>query len=162
MQEVLYASPCARITWGTCMPLLPSRTMMAIGAVVDIAMNSGKEPVSAHDLEDRLHLPRRYLEPTLQALVREGILRAARGRNGGYGLAKERDAISVRHISEAVETVEIEKQGGAGLLGAVVMPALMKPQQSFASALERISVEDLVQAARLQMLANYEPDAMTG
>ena len=42
------------------------------------------------------------------------------------------------------------------------MPALAQAEQCFASALERITVEVLVQAASLQMLAGYKPDAIAG
>jgi Rrf2 family transcriptional regulator, iron-sulfur cluster assembly transcription factor len=143
------------------MPLLPYRTILAIGAVVDIAMYSGKEPVTAPDLAHRLQLPRRHLEPLLQALVREGILVGLRGPNGGYRLAKARQATSVFDISEAAKAVEAETPSKqfSGLLGAVVMPTLAQAEQRFASDLARISVEDLVQAATLQMLVSYKPDA---
>jgi len=144
------------------MPLLPCRTILAIGAVVDIAMYSSKEPVTAPDLARRLQLPRRHLEPLLQALVREGILVGLRGPNGGYRLAKARQATSVFDISEAAKAVEAENPSKkfSGLLGAVVMPTLAQAEQRFASDLARISVEDLVQAASLQMLAGYKPDAI--
>jgi Rrf2 family protein len=144
------------------MPLLPCRTILAIGAVVDIAMHSGKERVTAVDLAHRLELPRRHLEPLLQDLVRKGLLVGLRGPNGGYKLAKAREAISVLDISEAAKAVDAEKPSKqfSGLLGAVVMPPLAEAQQYFASALARISVEDLVQTATLQMLAGYNPDAI--
>jgi Rrf2 family transcriptional regulator, iron-sulfur cluster assembly transcription factor len=140
--------------------LLPHKTTLAIGAVVDIALYSGKGRVSALDLADRFQLPRRHLEPALQALVREGILKGVRGPRGGYRLAKAPQDISVYDVTEAVKTVETEKPSKAGLLGAVVMPALAQAEQCFASALERITVEDLVQAASLQILANNKPDAI--
>jgi len=38
----------------------------------------------------------------------------------------------------------------------------MQAEQGFASALERISVEDLVQAASLQTLASYKPGTIVG
>ena len=144
------------------MPLLPNRTILAIGAVVDIAMYSGKEPVRALDLVDRLQLPRRCLDHVLQALVREGILRGRRGPLGGYRLAKAQQAISVHNISEAVRTIEPEEPSEelSGLLEAVVMPALTPAERSFASTLRRMTVEDLVQAASLQMLVSYKPDAI--
>jgi hypothetical protein len=42
---------------GEAMPLLQSKTIVVIGAVVvDIAMYSGKEPVTAPDLARRLQL----------------------------------------------------------------------------------------------------------
>ena len=144
------------------MPLLPCRTILAIGAVVDIAMYSGTEPVTAPDLAYRLQLPRRHLEPLLQALVREGILVGLRGPKGGYKLAKSRKAISLFDVSEAAKALEAENPSPKffGLLGAVVMPALAQAEQRFASELARITVEDLVQAASLQMLASYKPDAI--
>jgi Rrf2 family transcriptional regulator, iron-sulfur cluster assembly transcription factor len=144
------------------MPLLPHKTIVVIGAVVDIAMYSGKEAVSALDVTHRLQLPRRSLDHILQALVREGILVGLRGPRGGYRLAKARQAISVYDVAEAVKTVEAEKPNNEfpGLLGAVVLPTLAQAEQGFASALARITVEDLVQAASLQMLAGYKPDAI--
>src|SRR5262245_29426337 len=117
------------------MPLLPGKTIVVIGAVVDIALHAGKEPVSAFDVSDRLHLRRRYLEHVLQALVREGILVGLRGPRGGYRLAKAQQAISVFDISEAVKTIGTEQPSRefAGLLDAVVMPALAQAEQGFAS-----------------------------
>src|SRR5215470_20326409 len=126
MQEVLYASSPTQITRGKRMPLLPSRTILAIGAVVDVAMYSGTEPVTAPDLAHRLQLPRRHLEPLLQALVREGILVGLRGPKGGYRLAKARQATSVFDIAEAAKTLEVQNPSRefSGLAGAVVMPTL--------------------------------------
>jgi Rrf2 family protein len=137
------------------MPLLPHRIILAVGAVVDIAMYSVEEPVSALDLADRLQLPGRHLEPVLQTLVRKGILAGVRGRKGGYKLAKARDAISVYDISEAVKTGETEEL--SGLSGAVVVRMLAQAEQCFGSTLKRITVEDLVRAASLQLLAAIRP-----
>jgi Rrf2 family iron-sulfur cluster assembly transcriptional regulator len=142
---------------GCCMPLLPHRVILAVGAVVDIALHSGKEPVSSGDLADRLHLHRRHLEPVLQTLVRKGILAGVRGRKGGYKLAKARGAISVYDISEVVKTGETEEP--SGLAGAVVVRMLAPAQQRFGSTLKRITVEDLVRAARLQLLPSYKARA---
>lgn len=146
------------------MPLLPHKAILAIGAVVDIALHAGKRPVLALDLEDRLHLPRRYLRPVLHTLVRQGILVGIRGPRGGYRLAKARQAISVYDISEAVKTVEPEKsvEEFSGLLGAVVTPALMQAERCFESTLKHTTVEDLVQTSNVQMLASYKPDAIAG
>src|SRR5437763_1981270 len=146
------------------MPLLPSKSILAIGAVVEIALHSGEGLVSALDLADRFHLPRRYLEHVLQALVREGILVGVRGPNGGYRLAQARHAISAYDVFRVVNTVELEKPNEQfpGLLGAVVVPALAQAEQCFASALKRTSVEDLVRCATLQILAGYTADGKGG
>jgi Rrf2 family protein len=141
------------------MPLLPHRIILAVGAVVDIALHSSKEPVPAHDLAARLQLPRRHLEPVLQTLVRKGILHGVRGVNGGYKLAKARDAVSVYDISRAVKDTEEPNKEFPGLLGAVVVPTLAQAEQCFGSALKRITVEDLVRAASLQLLESYKARA---
>jgi Rrf2 family protein len=127
--------------WGKSMPLLPHKTILVIGAVVDIALHSDKEPVSALDLADRLQLPRRHLEPLLQALVRQGILVGVRGPGGGYKLGKARHAISVYDVFQAVRTIESEKEF-SGLLRAVVVPVLAQAAQYFESTLKRITMED--------------------
>ena len=146
------------------MSSLPHKSILAIGAVVDVALHSGKERVSAVDLADRLHLSRRHLEHVLQALVREGILVGLRGPRGGYRLARARQAISAYDVLQAVKTFETKKPSKEfpGLLGAVVVPALAQAEQCFASALKRISVEDLARAVSLQMLAGYTPNAEAG
>ncbi len=136
---------------GMRMPLLPHRTILVMGAVVDIAMYSVEVPVTGLDLADRLQLPRRHLEAALQALVRKGILVGVRGARGGYKLAKAPGDISVYDISEAIKTIETEELGG--LLWAVVVPALTQAEQCFVSALRRITVEDLTHSASTQMVS---------
>ena len=86
----------------------------------------------------------------MQALVRKGILVGVRGARGGYKLAKAPGAISVYDISEAVKTIETEEP--SGLLWAVVVAALTQAEQCSASALKRITVEDLVHSVSTQMV----------
>jgi DNA-binding IscR family transcriptional regulator len=57
------------------MSLLPRKGLLAIAAVVDVALNARDRPVSAKALAARHGLPPRHLEPVLQALVHDGILR---------------------------------------------------------------------------------------
>jgi Rrf2 family transcriptional regulator, iron-sulfur cluster assembly transcription factor len=142
------------------MPLLSHNTILAIGAVVDIALHSEKVPVRSRDMADRLQLSRRCLEPVLQPLVRKGILEGVRGANGGYKLAKARDAISVYDISKAIRDTEERSKEFPGLLGAVVVPTLAQAEQCFGSTLKRITVEDLVRTASLQLLAGYKATAL--
>jgi Rrf2 family iron-sulfur cluster assembly transcriptional regulator len=151
--------PTGESPWGSHMPLLPCKTILAVGAVVDIALHSGEEPVTSREVADRLRLGRRHLEPVLQTLVRKGILQGVRGMKGGYKLAKARDAISVYEISKAVKETEEPNKEFPGLLGAVVVPTLAQAEQCFGSALKRITVDDLVRAASLQLLESYKARA---
>src|SRR5882757_2933223 len=116
MLRLLRESPQGRL-----MPSLSYKTVLMIGAVVDVALHSGKELVTGPDLADRLQLSRRHLESALQALVHEGILVGVRGPRGGYKLAKAPGAISVYDISEAVKTTEEPSEEFYGLLWFVLV-----------------------------------------
>src|SRR4051795_7802176 len=109
------------------MVLLSRRSLLAIAAVVDVALHARPMPVAAKNLAARHNLPSRHLEPVLQALVRQGILRGVRGPRGGYELAREQDRITADDILRAAGTVEDvgEPQHRRSLLLVhVVIPAL--------------------------------------
>jgi Rrf2 family transcriptional regulator, iron-sulfur cluster assembly transcription factor len=132
------------------MPLLPRKGVLAIAAVIDIALHSGGRPVAARALAARHSLPPRHLEPVLQALVRQGILRGIRGPRGGYELATEPRRISADDILRAAGTAEDAEDGAPAdshLLSRVVVPALEQAEQAFSAALARITVEDLTHSA---------------
>src|SRR3954453_24074265 len=69
---------------------LTKRLLFAIEAVLDNAHNGGAAPVRSAEITERERIPRRYLEPVLQELVRDGLLIGIRGPTGGYRLARER------------------------------------------------------------------------
>src|SRR5580704_19117709 len=108
------------------MPLLPRKGILAIAAVIDIAVHARGRPVAAKALASRHRLPPRHLEPVLQALVRQGILKGVRGPRGGYELAREPSRITADDILRAAGTVEetAEPLARSNLLTLVVMPAL--------------------------------------
>ena len=132
------------------MLLLPRKGILAIAAVLDIAMNSRGKPVAAKSLASRHRLPPRHLEPVLQALVREGILRGVRGPRGGYELARKESDIAADEILRAAGTVEDHDDAATSdstLLANVVVPALARAEETFSAALARITVADLAKSA---------------
>jgi Rrf2 family protein len=134
------------------MPLVSRKAMLAIAAVIDIAIHAHSRPVSAKALAARHKLPPRHLEPVLQALVREGILKGVRGPHGGYALARERRRVTAEDILRAAghaDEAEMPLPVSA-LVNDVVRPALTEAERSFSVALRRISVEDLMRAAEKQ------------
>ena len=62
---------------------LTKKLLFAIEAVLDIAYNGGQVPVRSSEITEREGIPRRYLEPVLQELVRQKILFGIRGPGGG-------------------------------------------------------------------------------
>jgi Rrf2 family protein len=128
------------------MSLLPRKNILTIAAVIDIALNAGDGPVSGKEVAARHHLPPRHLEPVLQALVREGILKGVRGPHGGYKLAREARRITAADILRAARTIDNGTETlipGSSLVSLVVGPALAKAENEFSSALARLSVADL-------------------
>jgi Rrf2 family transcriptional regulator, iron-sulfur cluster assembly transcription factor len=127
------------------MSLLPRKGLLAIAAVVDVALNARDRPVSAKALAARHGLPPRHLEPVLQALVHDGILRGVRGPHGGYALARERDRIGIDEIVRAAATVRDEDDDAVAspLIAEVVSPAVAEAERAFSGALSRINVDDL-------------------
>lgn len=131
------------------MPLLSRKGLLAIAAVIDVALHASGRPVSAKALAKRNALPARHLEPVLQALVRDGILKGVRGPRGGYELARERRRITADEILRAAGTIEDgnASAGGPSLVQDVVLPAVAHAERSFAIALSRINVDDLSRRA---------------
>ena len=132
------------------MPLLPRKGVLAIAAVVDVALQADAHPISAKELASRHGLPPRHLEPVLQALVRDGILRGVRGPRGGYALARERRRVTADDILRAAGTVDGSEKPhrGSELLNSTVLPALAKAEEEFGVALSRINVEDMARIAQ--------------
>src|SRR5688572_29764025 len=131
------------------MALLPRKGLLAIAAVIDVALHQRGRPVSAKALAERHSLPARHLEPVLQALVRDGILKGIRGPRGGYELARDRRKITADDILRAAGTIEDagESSLGSALLNDVVRPAVAQAERVFSSALSRIYIEDLIKKA---------------
>lgn len=133
------------------MPLVSRKGILAIAAVIDVAINARGRPVSAKALAARHKLPPRHLEPVLQALVRDGILRGIRGPHGGYELAREHKKITAEDILRAASSAEEDDEDPQTslpkLVSEVVRPALAEAERSFSIALGRINVEDMAKRA---------------
>jgi Rrf2 family protein len=132
------------------MPLVSRKGILAIAAVIDVALNSRSRPVSAKALATRHKLPPRHLEPVLQALVRDGILKGIRGPHGGYELAREHKKITAEDILRAASSAEdADEPVGPmpNLVADVVRPALAEAERSFSAALARINIEDMTKRA---------------
>ena len=133
------------------MNILSRRSLLAIAAVTDIALYARPMPVSAKALAARHNLPPRHLEPVLQALVRNGILKGVRGPRGGYELARERRRISAGDIVRVAMTA-YEDEGASPLpesrlAESVVAPLVRKGFDAFLAELDQMTVEDLCNRA---------------
>jgi Rrf2 family iron-sulfur cluster assembly transcriptional regulator len=127
---------------------LTKKLLFAIEAVLDIAYNSGTVPVRSSEITERQGIPRRYLEPVLQELVRHGILIGIRGPSGGYRLARERRRISLGDIVRTVRglaTAEdpISDPAGSALGHKVVRPLWRELEDEAMRRLDAVNLEEL-------------------
>ncbi len=64
---------------------------------------AGSGPVAAREIAEQERLPGDYVEQILLRLRRAGLVESVRGAKGGYYLAKEPSAITMRDIMTASE-----------------------------------------------------------
>lgn len=83
--------------------IFSSATEYAIRGLSELAGRNIEGPVMLDDLVAGTGLPRDFVAKIFQKLVRAGILRSAKGRGGGFALAKEQHEITLLDIVQAVE-----------------------------------------------------------
>ena len=72
-------------------------------ATVDLAQNSGGQPISLADIAERQGISLSYLEQLFAKLRRDGVVKSIRGPGGGYILSRRADRIHIADIMLAVE-----------------------------------------------------------
>ena len=122
--------------------------MVTIEAVVDIAYHSNGQPVQSQQITRRQNIPGRYLEHTLQKLVKAKILTGVRGPRGGYQLAKERRRISIGEIVRIVADLESENSSDNTHINSEMYEKVLNPmwgdlKDSIVNQLNTITIEDL-------------------
>ena len=123
---------------------IPKRIIYAIEAVLDIALNSGLEPVRNESIAKRQGIPKRYLEQTLQTLVKNRILVASRGPRGGDRVAKERRKIRISDIIlSIVGTKDKESNFKSKLSNNIIKPLLNELNETCHKKLRQVTVEDI-------------------
>ena len=75
---------------------------------LNLAKRAGEGPVAARELSEQEKLPHDYVEQIPLRLRRAGLIESVRGARGGYYLAREPQAISVKDVLEALEHVTFE------------------------------------------------------
>ena len=129
---------------------IQKRISYAIEAVIDIALNSGVNPVQNISIAKRQGIPKRYLEQTLQTLVKNNILVASRGPNGGYRLAKERRKIMVSDIISSVSSSsssDLQDFYNTQISKFLIEPLITKVTKKSFELLNNVSVEDIYKLA---------------
>ena len=128
------------------------KIIYAIEAVVDIAYYSGVKPVQNIEIAKRQGIPKRYLEQTLQTLVKSKILIGSRGPRGGYRLAKERRKIKVSDIVKSFdqnsESHLKDKLMVSEISEKIINPIILDVYDACFEKLKKTTIEDICKKAR--------------
>ncbi|PLA75513.1 [Fe-S]-binding protein [Hydrogenovibrio sp. SC-1] len=98
---------------------LTSKGRYAVTAMLDIALNQAKGPITLAMISERQAISLSYLEQIFAKLKKSGLVLSARGPGGGYRLSRSAEEISVGEIIAAVnEDLEPRRcQGRANCQG---------------------------------------------
>jgi Rrf2 family iron-sulfur cluster assembly transcriptional regulator len=92
---------------------LSTKGRYAVTAMLDLALNGVKGPVTLAEISENQGISLSYLEQLFAALRSKDLVRGVRGPGGGYYLGKSADDISIANIICAVdEWVEFTRCGG--------------------------------------------------
>ena len=92
---------------------LTSKGRYAVTAMIDIALNQGKGPITLSLISERQGISLSYLEQLFAKLKRADLVSSARGPGGGYRLSRAPEEVTVSQIIRAVdESVDARKCGG--------------------------------------------------
>ena len=92
---------------------LSTKGRYAVTAMLDLALNGVKGPVTLAEISENQGISLSYLEQLFAALRSKELVRGVRGPGGGYYLGKSSDDISIANIICAVdEWVEFTRCGG--------------------------------------------------
>jgi Rrf2 family protein len=94
---------------------LTTKVRYGTRAMLDIALNQDRGPVSIKDIAARQELSQKYLERLLFSLQAAGLVRAVRGSHGGYELARRANALTLLDIYRVLE-------GSAGFVDCTMHP----------------------------------------
>ncbi len=82
---------------------LTTKGRFAVTAMVDLALRSGKGPVTLAGISERQKISLSYLEQLFGKLRRNNVVASVRGPGGGYCLARPASKISMVDIIVAVD-----------------------------------------------------------
>lgn len=142
--------------------MVSSKGRYALTVMVDLARHQGEDFVSLADIADREHLSMKYLESIISVLNKGGMLRSARGKNGGYKLARDPGEYNISEILLLTEgslaPVNCIMQDGVQCDKAAscsTLPLWAGLDKVIDNYLGGITLEDIISGNRKKMLGDY-------
>ena len=129
-------------------------TEYAIRILAYMATNKDKSPHSATVIHKDLELPYKYITKLMTAISKKGLVNTARGRVGGFSLAKDSVDIKLIDIVSSVEHLSTEKKCVLGFPSCTdedpccLHEYWLTPNKAIRHMLETTTLQDLEQAKK--------------
>ena len=127
---------------------LSTKARYAITAMMELALNENKKPVTLADISEYQKISLSYLEQLFAKLRAKGLVRGVRGPGGGYHLAKPASELDIASIVAAIndevskhDATTVTEQGSEKEVLDSMWGILSKKMYKF---LEGISLQELV------------------
>ena len=123
----------------------------ALRLMLDIALESGQQPVSLRDVAQRQEISDKYLEQIVTPLSRAGLVRSIRGAGGGYLLTRSPEEYTVGEILRVLEGSLAPVSGAEEphcckrAEQCVTVEVWAQIQAAVSSVVDHITLADLVQ-----------------
>jgi len=142
--------------------MVSTKGRYALTVMVDLAKHTGEDYVSLSDIAEREDLSMKYLESIIAILNKGGMLNSARGKNGGYRLAKTPAEYKVSDILLLTEgtlaPVNCIMQDGVQCSKAATcstLPLWAGLDKVIYTYLDGITLQDIIDGNRKKMLGDY-------
>ena len=94
---------------------LTTKGRYAVTAMLDLAINEERGPITLSEISGRQEISLSYLEQLFSKLRKQGLVKSSRGPGGGYQLAQDANNISISQIILAVdEVIDVRRCKGEG------------------------------------------------
>ncbi len=135
---------------------LSTKGRYGLRAMIDLALHSETEPVSASSIAARQKISEGYLEQLIAKLKKSGLIISIRGAGGGYVLSRPMEEISAGDILRALEgnLDPVECPGFSGTDACegsdvcVAKYVWKKINDSINRTVDEIKLKDLVEESR--------------
>lgn len=123
----------------------------ALRLMLDLAMNTDKQPVRVKDISARQEISDKYLEQIISVLTKGGYVISARGPQGGYRLAKEPKEYTVGSILRLIEgklcpvaCLETENNTCDRKEACITLPLWEKLDEAINNVVDNVTLQDLI------------------
>ena len=83
--------------------MISNRCLYALKATLELSLRQKKGPITIGQIAEAQKIPVRFLEAILRQLKQAGLANSARGKEGGYQLAREPHAITMGEVIRIFE-----------------------------------------------------------